>query len=78
MQPEYPLINPLLGTLEPHSLRRVLEQYFPLYLCLSQWTMTQYLQLIIKLPLEPSPPITSMLPSNFRSGGGPAFLGLPG
>jgi len=37
-----------------------------------------YLQLVIKLPLEPSPPITSMLPSNFRSGGGPAFLGLPG
>ena len=29
------------------------------------------------VPLEPSPPITSILPSSFRSGGGPAFLGLP-
>ena len=29
------------------------------------------------VPLDPSPPITSILPSSLRSGGGPAFLGLP-
>ena len=29
------------------------------------------------VPLEPSAPITSMLPSILRSGGGPAFLGRP-
>jgi len=31
----------------------------------------------VHVPLEPSPPITSILPSILRSGGGPAFLGLP-
>ena len=37
---------------------------------------TEFL-LKITSPREPSPPITSMLPSIFRSGGGPAFLGRP-
>ena len=78
MWPEYPPPPPSILTHLTPILQAVCEKNIFCFICpeaSGKWHL--YLQLVIKLPLEPSPPITSMLPSNFRSGGGPAFLGLP-